>query len=510
MNPSDHNPLRIHPAYGDKEAIVDGDKRVSFTELAEIVDTVAANFIKLGIGSNDRVAIHLHNCLEIIISYYACFRIGAIAMPVNNRFAPVETEILLKKGRPKLLITEEDLLRPLLDHLGNLSVDHCYTTDCQNFPGARSFDELLKDNTGDIVFPELDDDHLMTLFFTSGTTGDPKGALHARRQHIANVHNQNAQYGYIQGDSALIYISLCHTFALLRGTMPTLYAGSRIVLLKEFEAKAAARLISEEKITLLFGLPATYALLVDEVENQHALQQNQLRLCIASGDAVPVALHERFQTHFGIALTEAYSSTEAMMITSNPAGNGKRTGSIGKAINGVDFIVSDTTGKPVPNDETGEVLVKSETIMSSYFENPEATKRAFRDGWFCTGDLASVDEDGFLWFHGRSKQIIVRGGSNIVPHDVESALFQHPDVLEAGVVGVPDSAYGQRVRAYVVIKSESKIKAKALRDFARDYLAEYKLPEEIIFLTNLPKGASGKVDRKALESMNIQDSIYKR
>lgn len=505
MSLPDYDPLRINLGYGNQQAIVDGDRRVSYAELTEMVDRVAASFLRLGITSEDRVAIHLHNCLEIIVSYYACFRMGAIAMPINNRFAPDETETLLKKGRPRFFITEDVLLRPLIDHLGDLSVDHCYTTDSTGDSKYRSFDELLESGAEDTVFPELDDEHLTTLFFTSGTTGDPKGALHARRQHIANVHNQNRHYAYSCDDTVLIYVSLCHTFSLLRGTLPTLYVGARIVLIKEFEAKAVVRKIAEEKITVLFGLPAMYALAVEEAEHQGVLSQNEFRLCVAAGDAVPVALHERFRAHFGIALTEAYASTEAMMITSNPAGEGKVIGSIGQAIPGVAFIVTDEEGKQLSVDETGEVLVKSETIMTRYFENAEATEKTFINGWFRTGDLASVDAAGFLWFHGRSKQIIVRGGSNIVPQDVESALFQHPDVLEAGVVGIPDPVYGQSVRAFVSLKEESKIDADALRDFTREHLAEYKLPEDIIFLPTLPKGASGKVDRKALEIMSREN-----
>ena len=504
MDPPDRDPLRVHAGYGDRIAMIDGGRRVSYAELAERVDRVAANLLGLGLEPGDRVAIHLHNCLEAVLCCYACFRVGVIAMPVNNRLTARETGVLLRKGRPRVLVTEAALFGPLRDEPDLALPPHCYLTDAASGAGAGSFEELLE-GKAEVEFSNPVPNQPSTLFFTSGTTGDPKGAVHARRHLIANVLNQNSQFAYTERDTALIFVSLCHTFALLRGTMPTLYAGSTIVLLKEFQAGPALEWMENEEVSFLVGLPAMYSLLIDEAEERGVLRRNHLRLCIASGDAVPLALHERFQAHFGLPLTESYGSTEAMMMTSNPLGEGKVVGSVGRAIAGMEVIISDQSGNTVPTNQVGEIRVKGETVMSAYFENAEATEGAFEDGWFCTGDLASMDEKGFLWFHGRRKQIIVRGGSNIVPQDVESALFEHPDVLEAGVIGIPDPVYGQRVRAYVSVKEGSEVDASDLRGFVRRFLAEYEVPEEIVFLPDLPLGASGKVDRKALQALGQRE-----
>ena len=493
--------LEINREFGNKTAFTIEDKDVSYSELADLAERLASSWIRLGIRQGDRVAFQLQNRLEIVLCYFACFHLGAIAMPINNRFKPIETLGLLNHGKPRLLISEASLFDPLMEAFPDLNVEFIALVDI--LPTHPSW--VLDFSTWLIwhsleAFPFLEDSAPATLLYTSGTTGEPKGTIHCRSHIAANCQNQISLFRYSTDDIALLFLSLCHTFGWLRETMPCLSAGATIVMLREFCQKKAVAAMLRYPVSLLFGLPTMYAKLIEQAENQHVLRQNNLRNCLISGDAVPRALHEHFAQYFGISLTEEYASTETMMIASNPVGGDVRYGSVGKAIPGMRFQVVDPDGHALSCDQIGVVWVQGETLMAYYFENPEATQQGLHEGWFRTGDLASYDCEGRLWFAGRLKNIIVHGGSNIAPQEVEAAFYRHPDVLEAGIIGVPSPLYGMDLQAFIALKANAPRTSEAeLREFIRPFLADYKLPASIVFLPSLPKGSTGKIDRHALE-----------
>lgn len=228
-----------------------------------------------------------------------------------------------------------------------------------------------------------------------------------------------------------------------------------------------------------------------------------MRLVYGAGDAVPASLQERFQSLFKVPLLEAFGMTECIPICRSKAGEGIRTGSIGRPPQGVEVRAADSAGKTVPENETGEMAVRSATNFVGYWENPEATAETLRDGWLYTGDLVRCDADGYFWFMGRKKEIIIRCGSNISPQEVEEALYQHPAVLQAGVIGKPHPVYGEQVVAFVSLREGHEMGEQQLMDFAGKHLADYQTPERILFLPDLPRGPTGKVQRRALKELAI-------
>jgi long-chain acyl-CoA synthetase len=272
-----------------------------------------------------------------------------------------------------------------------------------------------------------------------------------------------------------------------------------VVLLPAFDAARAVDLIERWRCTSMLLLPAMLRFMVEE-QARRSRDVRSMRLCISGGDTVPLTLQERFQEFFGFRVRELFGMTETVPVTCIQEG-APRAGSMGPALDIIDTRVVDAEGDAIGDGQVGELQVQSPANCVGYWDNPEATASTFLNGWLRTGDLVRRDADGFYWFAGRVKQIIVRGGSNISPQEVEEALYLHPAVLEAGAVGAPDTLYGERVVAFVVVRSGQAVDEEALRQFARQRLADYKVPERIMFLQELPKGPSGKVQRRTLKEM---------
>jgi long-chain acyl-CoA synthetase len=287
------------------------------------------------------------------------------------------------------------------------------------------------------------------------------------------------------------------------GLLTVIASCGTIVLAPAFEAPHVLDLIERFQCTCTFGLPSMLQLLLEE-QALRPRQVRSIRTFFAAGDAVPISTHERFQEQFGIALRECLGMTETGLTISNPAG-AIRPGSLGIPVDGVEVKVVDSKGEEMPDGQTGELIVKTPGNLVRYWEDPIATREALRDGWLVTGDLVRRDSDGYFWFEGRKKQIIVRDGFNISPQEVEEAIYSHPAVLEVGVIGMPDSveARGERVVAFVALRDGCVTSEEELREHARRRLADLKVPEKIVFLKKLPKGISGKIQRSALKQSQL-------
>ena len=281
-----------------------------------------------------------------------------------------------------------------------------------------------------------------------------------------------------------------------------LSCGGTVVLLSAFDAPAALDLIERWRCSYFVILPAMLRFLVEE-QGRRPRDVRCVRLCLAGGDTVPVTLQERFRALFGVPVRELFGMTETVPVTCIRE-DAPRTGSIGPALDLVDARVADLSGKVVADGQVGELQVQSPANCVGYWDDPQATAAAFDDGWLRTGDLARRDADGFFWFEGRVKQIIIRGGSNISPQEVEEALYHHPAVLEAGVIGMPDPVHGEKVIAFVALREGLTAGEQELRDLVRSRIADYKTPERIIFLPVLPKGLTGKVQRRALKDLAVE------
>jgi long-chain acyl-CoA synthetase len=301
-------------------------------------------------------------------------------------------------------------------------------------------------------------------------------------------------------DIALAMTQVMHAAALNFVLLPSLYLGASAVLLPAFDPGAVLDAVEQSRGTFVFCLPALWQFVTEE-HARKAREVSSLRTIFVGGDSVSPALQRRSRETFGLEVQEIYGMTETLPTTYNRKGS-VRLGSMGMRPEGCELRIVDPSGCDVAVGETGEILVRSATNCIGYWNDPDSTRTAIdKDGWFHTGDLGSTDSDGYYWFKGRLKQIIIRGGSNISPQEVEGALYQHPAVLEAGVVGAPDATYGEVVLAFVALRNGQTVDEAELRAFAKQRLADYKLPERIVFLDALPKGLTGKVNRCALKEM---------
>ena len=467
----------------------------SYAEGDAWCEKIAQGLVKQGIRPGDRVGLLFTNCPELVFCYFACFKIGAVAVPLNTRFQVAESVYALNHCGAKILIGQPDLVAPLREARGELiSVERIFVT-CDGLPGDEAFSALISEAHVDL--PAIAQDELAVVLYTSGTTSRPKGVIHSH----ATLRRQSANYSAVLGAATyaecLVSLPLCHCAGLSVGLLSATEMGGTITILPAFEPGAVLRAIPRYRITFAGGLPVMINALVN-YPDAASYDLSSLKSFIAGGDCVPMQLQKRFKDLFGIVVDELCGMTE-VMYCNQPVNLGqRRPGSVGKPFGDVRIRLEDADGNEVPDGEVGEIVVHSGAVTLGYWNDPENTKAALRGGWMHTGDLARRDADGFIWFAGRSKDIIIRGGSNISPGEVEDVLYTHPAVYEAGVVGVPCNELGQRVRAYVALRPGAHATDKDLIAWAAKSIAAYKVPESIEFVAALPKGLTGKVQRKAL------------
>src|SRR5262245_7688050 len=482
--------LRLSAAKNpDKPAVVCGEQIVSYCELDEGTDALAAWLLQQGLQPGDRVAIHWTNSVETVNLYFACFKSGLIAVPVNNRLKVPEIAYVLGHSKAKLCFSQPELA-PLSEEV---------RSECPHLVAIHTKLPLLECGR-DRALPEVTADQVAAVLYTSGTTARPKGVMHTHVS-LTGATELMASLGIGETDVPLAVTQMVHIAALACVLLPGIRCGCTVVLLPAFDAAQAVDLIERWRCTFLLILPAMLRFMVEE-QASCPREVSSMRLCMAGGDAVPVTLQERFQEYFGFRVREIFGMTETVPVTCIREGE-IRAGSMGRQLDLIDSRVVDLSGNVLSENQIGELQVQSPSNCVGYWDNPEATDATFTSGWLRTGDLVKRDPDGFYWFEGRLKQIIVRGGSNISPQEVEEPLYHHPAVLESAVIGMPDPVHGERVIAFVALRDGFTATEAELRDFVRCRIADYKVPERVLFLPSLPKGLTGKVQRRDLKDMML-------
>jgi long-chain acyl-CoA synthetase len=474
----------------DATALLCGDRKMCYGELDESSTRLAAWLLERGLQQGDRVAIHWCNSIETVQLFFAIFKAGLIAVPINLRLKPPEAAWILQHSRAVLCFSEPALapiaeearagcpsLQPILTQLPAL--------------GTGSSSPL----------PQVESDQPAVILYTSGSTARPKGATHSHRTLMAAAR-MLAENLLRSDDVVLIMTQMMHAVGLNAVLLPATYRGIPAVLLPAFEPGPFLDTVERFRCTYTAGLPTLMQMVADE-QARKPRDTSSLRTVVAGGDSVPHSLQERFASLLGVPLQEVIGMSETIGIALNPKG-AIRPGSCGLALPGVQVAVVNADGKHLPDGEVGELVVRSPACCLGYWNDPAATEELLRGGWLHSGDLAMRDADGYLWFKGRKKEIIVRGGSNISPQEVEEVIYQHPDVFEVGVIGAPDPHYGERVVAFVSLRNGHAPSEEALREYARKSLADYKVPEKIFFVPQLPKGTTGKVHRATLKAMLLE------
>ena len=437
------DPIHTHSRRDpQKTALFCGDEEMSYGTLDESTTAIARWFLREGLQPGDRVAVHWTNSIQAVQLLYALFKAGLIAVTINTRLKPSEIEYILNHSEAKMCFSEPGLAR-----LAEQADGHCpvFTT----LPPFETFD------ADRASLPVVEPDRPAVLLYTSGTTARPKGVTHTHRtltQMLVIVQGEWVRLSGANDGRYLCMLPMMHAGALA-GVAFAIYLGHSVVLLPKFDPAAVLNAIERFQCSRSTCMPALWQLIVTEQERSPR-RISSLSTALAGGDAVPVALQDRFRTAFGIPLQEGYGLTESVTVMGNPV-KAIRPGSMGIPFEGVELRIVDPDGREVPAGGTGELLVRSPSVCVGYWNDPDATRAALEDGWLHTGDLASRDPDGYYWFQGRKKEIIIRAGSNISPQEVEEALYRHPAVKEVGVVGQPDPTYGEVVAAFVVLREGS-------------------------------------------------------
>jgi long-chain acyl-CoA synthetase len=473
-----------------KPALICGEENVSYEILDQATDALAHWLLRQGLEPGDRVAIHWMNSVETVVLYFACFKAGLVAVPVNNRLKAPEIAYILAHSGAKICFSQP-VLAPLAEEIRG---------DCPELLDIHVHLPSLEMGVDTSALPRVTPNSVAAILYTSGTTARPKGVMHTHISLIGCTELM-ASLGFGETDVPLAVTQMVHIAALACALLPGIRCGCTIVLLPMFDPAEAVGLIEQWHCTAMLILPAMLRFLVEE-QATRARNVSSMRLCLAGGDTVPVTLQERFQKYFGFRVRELFGMTETVPVTCIREG-APRVGSMGPALDIIDARVADGDGRVLGDEQIGELQVQSPGNCVGYWDNPEATAATFLDGWLRTGDLVKRDADGHYWFEGRAKQIIVRGGSNISPQEVEEPLYHHPAVLETGVIGMPDPAYGEKVIAFVALRDGRTATEAELKEFVRARIADYKVPERILFLPSLPKGLTGKVQRRDLKDMML-------
>ena len=485
----------------------------TYGEFEETVSRFAAGLQQLGVEKGDHVAFLLGNTPHFLISLYATMRIGATAIPVNPMYTQDEIAYIIQNGDVKAVIAL-DLLLPLVEvgvkvlpQVENYII--CETTQdigekvntLSNSAKEKTklFSQILGSTVESVDPVKVEEDDTAIILYTSGTTGYPKGAMLTHRNLYSNARDVGHYLSMTPEDRVIATLPVFHVFALTVVVNAPLLQGATVLLAPRFSPSEIYDLAESQKATVFAGVPTMYNFLYQF--DGDADKFAALRLAVSGGAPLPVQVLHDFEAKFKVKVSEGYGLSEASPVTCfNPLDRERKAGSIGMSISNVENKVVDEFGNEVPVGEVGELIVRGPNVMKGYYKMPEDTANAIRGEWLYTGDLAKKDEDGYFYIVDRKKDMIIVGGFNVYPREVEEVLFTHPNVVEAAVVGFPDANLGEAVHAYVVLK-ENDTTVEELQAFCAQRLVKYKVPAAIDLLEELPKNSTGKILRRSLKQI---------
>jgi long-chain acyl-CoA synthetase len=480
-----------------KVAVVFREQSWTYAEFDDLTDNLARNLLAAGVEAGDRVAFHLPNGPELALGYFGCFKAGCIAVPINTRLKGPEIDYILRQSGSACYIGDADYYGDVIKScpaIRALELRYLVGGDPKLAEGTAGFNDLLLLAAGSFSAPGIAPDRTAAILYTSGTTDKPKGVTHSHASLTQTAHVMR-EICLDEHQVVLVMSSMSHMIGFAMLFLSGLLNGATVAITQPLDFQAVLSAFARWRCTYTVGVPVMFqGLLQAQEASPHDVSSGRFYFC--GGDCVSPVLQEAFEHSIG-PICEVYGATEMAPASWNRPGQ-VRIGSIGRPGEGMSFRLADSSGREVKPGEVGEICVRGSHLMTGYWQDANATSIAMRDGWFHTGDLARCDSNGDYWFSGRKKEIIVRGGSNISPQEVEAVLYQHPAVKEAGVVGRPDPVWGETVSAFVALRATHFVTELELIAFARERLADYKTPEVVIFRDELPKNSTGKIQRRAL------------
>ncbi|OLN23817.1 long-chain fatty acid--CoA ligase [Domibacillus antri] len=500
----------------DKTAYTFMGQSVTYRELNESVNRFAAGIQSAGMKKGDHMALLLGNSPQFIISLYGAMRAGVTVIPINPIYTPDEIGYILRNGDVKAVVLL-DILLPALETLNEHlpSIDQyvvCESGDeraaglapanSSIYTKMKTFSYLLA-NDGAFQEPAMDEEETAVILYTSGTTGKPKGAMLTHKNVYSNARDIADYLDISEQDTVVTVLPMFHVFCLTVALNAPIVRGATMIILPRFSPKEVFDAVNAQKATIFAGVPTMYNFLY-QFEQGDPSDFSSIRLCISGGASMPVSLLEQFEKKFNVQISEGYGLSEASPVTCfNPLDRPRKAGSIGCSISNVENKVVNELGEEMERGQVGELIVRGPNVMKGYYKMPEETAVTIRDGWLYTGDLARQDEEGYFYIVDRKKDLIIVGGYNVYPREVEEVLYAHPAIIEAAVVGAPDPDYGEAVLAFVVQKRDG-LTAGAVIQYCKEHLAAYKIPRSVEFLQELPKNTTGKILRRSLKDQILK------
>jgi fatty-acyl-CoA synthase len=504
--------------------VVLGDRRLSYGQVEARASALAAALYELGIEAGDRIALNLPNWPEFIVSMFAAAKLGAVIVPLNPKYTATELQYMLRHSESVVVVTAESwdgvdyLARfegflaalPDLQYVVSVGEEDLWYDD-----RVYQFEDLVSSGEGrDYPRPEVDpEEDLFAIVYTSGTMGKPKGVSLTHTNLLATACATADALRLTREDIVFGLNTLFNVFGLAPGVLGTVAAGGTLVLQEEHEPDRALDIVERERVTVYHGLPTSFILDLYDT-SRPGRDVSTVRTGIVAGAPAPQELVERIRAELVPDLRIAYGLTEtgsAISVTLSTDPPGKQVATVGRPLDGIEVRVLDLDGSLLPIESVGEVAVRGPGVMQGYYRQPGETAHAFtEDGFFLTGDLGMVDEEGYLHILGRRKEMIIRGGFNVYPREVEDRLHAHPAVLDVAVVGLPHAVLGEVACACIVPVEGAIVTGEEIKDFCRETMAEYKVPDLVRFLDGFPMTGSGKVRRVELARMISAEESSRR
>ena len=492
--------------YGRKKCLTYGQTTYTYDVMNQKINQVARGLYRLGISGGIRVGLLLSNCPEYLLTYFGVMKLGGINVPINTFLSGEEVQFILNDCHISALVTNKQLyslIKPVLTKLPHLK--HIIVVD-EDIPGTIPFQTFEQESLENPTWEPPKNDDIAVIHYTSGTTGNPKGAMLSHKNLLAAIDSNTDVIKISHHDRIIVFLPLFHVFTFVVCILATFSHGTRIILIASVKPfKRVLNAILKYRVSILVGIPQVFNALVNAKVPWFFRFINPIRVCVSGGAPLTAGVLMKFQQKFHIPLLEGYGLSETSGgICVNPLDKIRKPLSIGLPIKGVKVKIVDEDEIELDENEVGELLVKSDSVMVGYYNQPEETKRVLQEGWLRTGDMAKIDKDGYIYIVDRKKDMLIVRGMNVYPREVEKVLCSHPKVAECAVIGVPDKQRGEVPKAIITLKENVNATEKEFRRFCHEKIAMYKNPKYFEFRDLLPKTPTGKIMKKILKQEEFE------
>ena len=483
------NLVRSADMLPEAKALVMGEQVMTYAALDLGSRHAAGLLVELGVVPGDRVAIMLPNLPVFAVLYYGALRAGAVVVPLNPLLKEREVSYALRDSGTRVIFAWNEVGAAAAAGAAIAGAEVVLVDD------AAFANRLGMSSPVDGVVSRSDDDTAVILF-TSGTTGEPKGAELTHGNLRRNVDIVVDELAHVTSRDVIFGgLPFFHIFGQTTGLNASVRAGACLTLLPRFDPDVALGILMHQRVTVMQGVPTMYSAMLNTT-NHTRYDLSSLRMCVTGGAAMPLEVMRTFEKDFNCVVLEGYGLSETSPVASFNLADRRRAGSIGQPVRGVEFRIVDDARNDVPIGEVGEILIRGHNVMKGYWNKPEETAKAIVNGWFHTGDIGRRDEDGYYFIMDRKKEMIIRGGYNVYPREIEEVLYEHPMVAEAAVIGIPDPVWGEEIAAVVALKHGQSVTSDELREYVKSRLAAYKYPRVVHIVESLPKTPTGKIMKR--------------